>query len=210
MSAIFDDEPTTRDEALHALTVQADDIVAQWVPVKVETAEQVQKVTEVMVLGQRYIKNLNDQDDQFCKPLYDHWKFMKGEFTKRRKPVEQVVDAAKAALSDYRRREVEAQAAEQKRLNAQAQKRFDRAQASGKGTPLPVPVAPIVQDTGKRVETALGTTTMVDNYLPEIMDETKIPREYLVPDMAKLKATCKAGIEVPGVQRVNHPYPVTR
>lgn len=62
------------------------------------------------------------------------------------------------------------------------------------------------QDVTKRVTTDTGTVTWVDNYVPVIVNESLIPREYLCPDMAKLKAAAKAGIEVPGVRRVNEPY----
>jgi len=198
--------PQRPSEVLTALTVQKDRIIGECVVAPITTEVQKVQATEAWQVCQQFIKQIDAKDDQFCKPLYDHWKLMKSEFAKLRKPVEQVAASLQAALSERRRVEADAVRAEQARLNAAATKRFEKAQASGKGTVLPVPVASVVQDTGKRVETAEGTVVWIDNYVPRIVDETKIPREYLMPDMAKLKAACKAGIEVPGVERVNEPY----
>ena len=88
---------------------------------------------------------------------------------------------------------------------------MEKYQETGKGIPpLPGPVAPIAQPIGKKTETAAGTTVWIDNYVPQVINESVIPREYLMPDMTKLKAACTAGIEVPGVVRVNQPFPRTK
>ena len=208
-------EPEGRDAVMHALVMRKDEIVAQVLPAKIETEEQKVTATEAMVLCDRYIKLVDAKDEQFCAPLYRHWKMQKGEFSKLRTPVEKVRDGFKKLLSECRAREVAAQAAEQKKLNDAAAKKYERQvekyQESGKGLPpLPGPVAPIVQPVGKRVETEAGETVWIDNYVPQITDEAKLPREYLMPDMEKLKAACKAGIEVPGVLRVNKPFPRTK
>ena len=204
--------PTTdldpRDQVLHALALQRDSIMQQYKPITIETAEQKQWASEALVVLDHYVKLVDEKDEQFCKPLYDHWKMMKGEFKKLKEPAEKLKTAIQSALSDCRRRELDAVAKEQKRQNDLAIKRQERAIESGRGLPLPVAVAPIVQDTGKTVETASGDkVTWIDNYVPRIIDESLIPRKYLMPDMVKIKAMCKAGEDIPGVQRVNEPYP---
>lgn len=141
-----------------------------------------------------------------CDPVYKAWKNAKNRFAEGRAPAEKWLEAADRELRADRQRQLAAQAAEQKRQDDLAAKRVERAQASGKVLPIPVAVAPIVQDTGKRVETAAGAAVWVDNWVPRIVDESLIPREYLMPDMAKLKAAVKANIKVPGVERVNEPY----
>ena len=44
-----------------------------------------------------------------------------------------------------------------------------------------------------------------DNVQIEILDEKKIPREYLKPDEKKIKAVAKTGKDVPGVVVINKP-----
>jgi hypothetical protein len=141
-----------------------------------------------------------------CDPVYKAWKNAKNRFAEGRAPAEKWLEAADRELRADRQRQLAAQAAEQKRQDDLAAKRRERAEAAGKVLPIPVAVAPIVQDTGRRIETEAGTATWVDNWVPRIVDESLIPREYLMPDMAKLKAAVKANIKVPGVERVNEPY----
>jgi len=145
-------------------------------------------------------------EKDMCDPIYRAWKNAKDRFKEGRAPAEKFKDSIDHELQADRRRQQEAIAKEQKRLNDLAQKRFDRQQAAGKPTPLPVPVAAIVQDTGKRVATDDGTVTWVDNYVPVIVNADLLPREYMVPDWAKLKAAAKAKLPIPGVAYQNEPY----
>lgn len=56
-----------------------------------------------------------------------------------------------------------------------------------------------VTDKTVRTETgAKATEKFVTEYV--IVDETAIPREYLVPDMAKIKEAMKSGVAVAGVE----------
>lgn len=145
-------------------------------------------------------------EKRVCDPQYQAWKNSKAWFAEQRKPAEDLDAALERELRADKLRQDMERAKEQKRLDALAQKRFDRAVAQGKPTPLPVPTPAIVPDVAKTVATENGKLTWIDNWVPEIYDEKAIPREFLMPDMAKLNAAAKAGIEVAGVKRVNKPF----
>lgn len=192
------------DEQIQTALVERDSLIIEVSPIKTDDDRQRYNAARVAVKG--WLSGFMVHEKRVCDPQYQAWKNSKAWFAEQRKKVEEL-DAAlgKELQADYIRQQAVI-AKEQARLDALEQKKFDRAVAKGKPTPLPVPVAPIVQNTGKSVETDNGKVTWIDNYVPEIYDEKAIPREYLMPDMAKLNAAAKAGIEVAGVKRVNKPF----
>ena len=188
----------------HELAVR-DQLIVEVQPIK--TDEDRQQANAMRVRAKDWLAHFEVIEQGICSPIYQAWKNAKDRFKQGRAPAEAFVAAIDKVLRDDRILQEAERAREQKRLNDLAQKRFDRAQAAGKATPFVVPVAPIVQDVGRKVEMEDGTkVTWVPNYVPVVVDEKLIPREYLMPDMTKLKSACKAGIEVPGVRRVNEPY----
>lgn len=172
----------------------------------IETDEDRIQANSMRVRIKDWLAEFVKHEKRVCDPQYQAWKNSKAWFAEQRKPAEDLDAALSRELQADRQRQLEATAKEQARLNALAQKRFDNAIAKGKPTPLPVPVAAIVQDVGKTVEVDGAKVTWIPNWVPEIYDEKAIPREYLMPDMAKLNAAAKAGIEVAGVRRVNKPF----
>lgn len=49
-------------------------------------------------------------------------------------------------------------------------------------------------------ETAFGVIHFRKNLLIEVIDKGKVPEEYLIPDMAKIKEAIREGKDIPGVQ----------
>lgn len=114
---------------------------------------------------------------------------------------------------DWRRVENERAAKEQARLNALAQKRFDRQVAAGKTPDIPEPVAVIVQGAPKTSVTDEGKSSWVDHWSFVIDDPLLLPREYLMPDITKLNAQArvtKGDTKIPGGHPVNNPTPSVR
>jgi hypothetical protein len=192
------------DEAIQTAIVERDTLIIEVLPIKTDDDRLRYNAARVQVKD--WLARFTVVEKDICDPIYRAWKNAKDRFKDGRKPAEDFDAALERELRADRQRQLEAQAKEQARLDALAQKRFDRAVEKGKPTPLPVPVAAVVQDVGKSVETDNGKVTWVDNWVPEIYDEKLLPREYLMPDMAKLNAAAKAGIEVPGVKRVNRQF----
>lgn len=192
------------DEQIQAALVERDSLIIEVLPIKTDDDRARYNAARIAVKG--WLDKFTAVEKDICDPIYRAWKNAKDKFKEGRAPAETFDAALARELQADRQRQIETAAKEQKRLNDLAQKRFDNAVAKGKPTPLPVPVAAIVQDVGKSVETDSGKVTWIDNYVPEIYDEKAIPREFLMPDMAKLAAAAKAGIEVAGVRRVNKPF----
>jgi len=192
------------DQEIQTAIAERDSLIIEVSPIKTDDDQLRYNAARVQVKD--WLTRFAVVEKDICDPIYRAWKNAKDKFKEGRKPAEDFDAALERELKADRIRQMEALAKEQARLNALAQKRFDNAVAKGKPTPLPVPVAAVVQDQGKSVETENGKVTWIDNWVPEIYDEKAIPREYLMPDMTKLNAAAKAGIEVPGVKRVNKPF----
>jgi hypothetical protein len=182
-----------RDEVLHAVQ-----------PIHTEEDRLCTNSDRLAVKG--WLKQFEALESDICDPVYKAWKNAKDRFKQGKQPALDFDAALERELRADKLRQDEERAKEQRRLDAAAQKRFDRAVAAGKPTPLPVPTPAIVPDVAKTVATENGKLTWVDNWVPEVYDENVLPREYLMPDMTKLAAAAKAGIEVPGMRRVNKPF----
>ncbi len=192
------------DEAIQTAIVERDTLIIEVLPIKTDDDRLRYNAARVQVKD--WLARFTVVEKDICDPIYRAWKNAKDRFKDGRKPAEDFDAALERELRADRQRQLEAQSKEQKRLNDLAQKRFDNAIAKGKPTPLPVPVAAIVQDTGKRVDVGGKTLTWVENWKARVVDESLLPREYLMPDMAKLNAAAKANIAVPGMVRVNEEF----
>ena len=52
----------------------------------------------------------------------------------------------------------------------------------------------------KKVETDSGSTSFVEHQCFEVVDITKLPTDYLLPDEVKIRASMKLGTKLPGVR----------
>jgi hypothetical protein len=101
-----------------------------------------------------------------------------------------------AQEQERQRREAERRAQEEaKRLQAEAERRAKETNTE------PVKVeAPAIPQKETPVRTAHGTTTTAKVWKHEVTDETKVPREYLMVNEAKVRQAVKDGVrEIPGV-----------
>lgn len=56
-----------------------------------------------------------------------------------------------------------------------------------------------IQSMPTTVESKKGSVTFKEIQVVKIIDESSIPREYLVPDMVKIRKVALAGVTIPGV-----------
>ena len=91
------------------------------------------------------------------------------------------------------------QKAQRERLAAKIAKIEEESGQKIELPPMPeIPPPPISKPAP--VRTAHGTSFTREETVVEIEDEKLIPREYLMPNMSKIKPACKAGKKIPGVR----------
>jgi hypothetical protein len=136
-------------------------------------------------------------------------------------PLEILEVDLKDNLADYREQVREAQAKEQARLQKLADNRKARAEASGKPSPLPEAVAPLVSGPPKILETETSKTGFRLNWKAEriIGQEHLIPKEqFMTEDVLEvvdrqvnaIARSSKGTIQIPGYRIYSEEAPVTR
>lgn len=130
--------------------------------------------------------NIKAETDPVIKAAHNAHKQAIAMRDKYLKPVQQVIDKIKSAMGNY--------VLEQKQKEEALKREKERIEQEG----LPTPPTPVL--------TPLQTSTQTVEYWDfEIIDEMKIPREYLMPNEMKIRKTIqnfKGMIEIPGVKNI--------
>ena len=160
-----------------------------------------------------FMKQTEENRKELVKPLNDHVKFINGRFETLLRPIKEAENYLELQIRKYRQRIEDARRKEQDRLQRLQERREERAEAAGKPSPIPEVIAPLVTGNIKTVETVNGKVSFRTDWKAEIVDEAKLPREYLMPDVIKINAVVKAQrgtIQIPGVRIYTEEVPVVR
>jgi len=103
---------------------------------------------------------------------------------------------------------VRAERAEQERINQLRMEAAKAEMALNGELSESVNLIEVTPEQGKTARTDLGTASMADRWTYDVIDETLIPREYLVIDHAQLSAIARSHHDrknIPGIKFVNKP-----
>ena len=185
---------------------------------KIDTAALLPEITD---LSNRQVKIANDQDmsdaaellarfrkkrkeveEQFevpIKGLKSEVKQLQEQRDKLVAPLTQAEGRLQTEILGYRSRVAAEAAKQQAKLNAQHEKKVEKAIAQGKDVselPPPVQVAAPV----KSVETGAGAVTARKVKKFKITDPSLVPKDYWIIDEGMVGKAVRAGLEIPGVQ----------
>lgn len=102
-----------------------------------------------------------------------------------------------AEIRDYRAQEARKAAAAQAKLDAQHERRVERAIEQGKDPALVKP-PPVMAAPAKTVQTDGGSVSFRKVRKFKVLDPQQVPDEYWVIDETKIGKAVRAGINVPG------------
>lgn len=193
--------------------------------------EQIKKfqhqIAELKVLAERHvIKDTNSQKQAVemiaqVKKLHnaieakrkeivkDPWSFCKkvNSFTKSfLHPLKSTEHILKGKIIDYKNKlDLERYKAEQEARKKQEElkkKLEEEARAAGAEPPDIIDVPVVIPKDNKIVKTDSGASAHIrKEWVGEVIDENKVPREYCSPDKKKIDAAVKMGVrEIPGVK----------
>jgi hypothetical protein len=174
--------------------------------ITVATKTEYEQAVEIGGKLKKVFKMVTERKEEITKPMNEALKSARSLF----KPMEETLEQAEKELKDKmlvfmqeeRKKEAEAQKKAEEEIKKQeellAKKEITRDEAS-KATVLANTEAKMaeVQKTVKTESGAKATEKFVLEYIIE--DKTKIPLNFLEPDMVKIKASFKAGMPVGGV-----------
>jgi cell fate (sporulation/competence/biofilm development) regulator YlbF (YheA/YmcA/DUF963 family) len=138
------------------------------------------------------------------QPLYDHMRAINDQFKAKTDPLTREQSRLKSLCGRFFMDKQEAARREQEALRrkqeAEAKRAAARAEKKGVAAPPPPPPA-IVQTPEKTTRTDAGSASVRKVWRFEVIDESQVPREYLVVDEKKIRAVVKAGVRsIPGVR----------
>jgi len=136
---------------------------------------------------------LDKQRLEFIKPLTEFAKRAKAVADAARFPLEEAKANLKSIMVGY----VAKMRKEEERKNEE----LAAIEAEAEFNPFAAMLAPVVQAETAEVKTT--GSTIREEWRYEIEDESKIPREFLTPDVTKIRATVnanKAATDIPGIR----------
>lgn len=158
----------------------------------VESKEDMEKATELLSKINLAGDMIKKRKEEITKPLNAALKSARDLF----RPIEEAQETAKRTVSQkmisYQTKIEDERRAEEAKIAARVEKGTMKIETAAKKVEALAPVE-------NKVEAKSGTVSFKEVRVPRVVDETKIPREYLVIDMVKVRRDALAGIEIPGV-----------
>ena len=161
---------------------------------ELEVNSKEKEITAVDLTSQinRAIKKVEDLRKCYTTPLYDMQKSINRQAKEVKDPFEEMEKVLRKKCIDYHNF-LEEQARKEKE---KYEKKMEKALENNK--PMPVE-KPIQAET--KIQSENATMSYTKKWTFEITDESKIPTEYLIPDVIKIRKMVQAGIRsVPGLR----------
>ena len=180
--------PKEKESAISDSIAKTQEIVSNII---VEDEAGVQMASELLGKIKANLNSLKMLKDQFVKPYDDKVKESKNWFKMQEAPFKEMEAVVKDKIGVYMEAERKKAEDEAKRLAEQAKKE------TGDAKPVPIEVPKMsVQATSGKV-----SAKEIKSY--EIVDESKIPREYLTVDRGAIQKAVRDGVkDIPGVKIV--------
>lgn len=185
------------NEKFEVLTREITELSAAAIAVKSD-----QDLIDAAVWLAKFRKKRKDVEEQFDVPikgLKSEVKQLQDQRDKLTAPLSQAEARLSSEIILYRQKQAAAAAAAQAKLNAQHERKIEKAIEKGKDI---TDIAPPVQvaTPAKSVQTEAGNVTARKVKKFKVSDEGLIPDQYWMLDEAKIGKAVRAGIDVPGVQ----------
>lgn len=161
--------------------------------VKIKNGDDFNNGVEILSRLNRMLDDVVAEKEKVTKPLNEALKAERERFKPYERKLEEAIKMIKDEMSGYQMRLLaEKKKAEEKAAKELASGKIDIGAAVDK---LAVAGKGLVEG---RVETASGAVKFRTDRVVRIVDEAKIPREYMIADMKKIKEALMAGVAVRG------------
>ena len=174
----------------------------------VENEEQFKNISDVLGVGKKITKNLEDARKEEKQPFIDGGKAVDDKY----KPIQARISLGinlldKALLSYHNKKKNEADALLQMQMQEEA-KKIEECKQTGEVYEAPQAITQTVSQT---VHGNMSTTSVIEGFNYEIVDDSLIPRDCCSGDLKKIKAKHKYdGLPIPGVLITPHSRTQTR
>jgi len=176
--------------------------------ISVENDEQFKNISDVLGVGKKIKKSLSTACTEERRPHIEK----ADEVTAQYKPIINRVDLGidlldKALLAYHTKKKAEADGLLQMQLQEEA-KKIEECKQTGEVYEAPQAITQTVRQT---VHGNMSTTSVIEVFNYEIIDDNLVPRDCCSPDLKKIKAKHKYdGLPIPGVLITPHSRTQTR
>ena len=151
-----------------------------------------------------YRKRLKEKQSDWTGPIREHLEKVAGAFRSISDPLDQADQITKDKIGAYRQILKDRTAAAEKANALRLQAAQLEAAANDGVISEPVVIKPVPPAPAKTLRTDVGTLTSREDWDYEIVDVSQLPREYLKPDLVKLRhdvVTNKGKLVIPGIRQ---------
>lgn len=182
----------TIEEKISKIEADVSTFVAEAQKIEVNNDEDLELATGYLANVKKRFKRIEEIRKEWVQPLNDQVKKLNNLFKSQQAPLQEVEGIIKKKLVTYQQEQERKALEARKKAEEEAKKKAEEAKKKGEEPE----VKPIMTEAPKSsVRTSAGTSSFKKVWTFEIVDETKIPREFLIPDE---KAIRKAVLDSAG------------
>lgn len=193
------EEISTPEQAVKVISADAKKQLAVAAKVVIKTQEDLVAITPFSIRLSQTIKRIEELRIKFTKPLNDHVKMINAQMKEQADPflkMQAEIDAKVLAFRKEQKAKDDAEEARKLKIREAAnEKREEKGIA-----PIMEPVQ-TVERAASTVKAAEGAMTFRKNWTYEVIDPTKVPREYLTVNTTAIGIAVRQGVrEIEGVR----------
>ncbi len=198
-------------EAIQKAAADAHELAQQVDAATVESANGAARLTEILSIAAATRKAVDDARLSITAPLKARAKQIEDAVRPLTTAIEDLINAGKRKVLAWQRAEderVRREREERARVEAETRRKAEEAAAAGRQLPGPIAAAvatlgvlPPVAEAPRGVRTDYGTASVRKVWDYEVVDTSKLPAMFLVPNERAIRASVNAGVrEIPGVR----------
>ena len=165
----------------------------------IDTLEAVKCATDDLALISKVKKAMEQKRKDYLQPFQEHVREVNDIYKSLMQPIEQADVVTRQKILAYQREQARIKA-EQEKINALRMEAANKEAALNNGEIKESVNLVDVVNVPKKVYTDTGTLGTSKVWKFEIEDLSKIPLDYLIPDMVKIGKVIRAGVNIPGVK----------
>ena len=168
----------------------------------ITSPKEMKAASEIRVQLKAYEKQIKEKRESASKPAYAAYKAIMNMFSPLENAVKEKLSIINTAMSSYQE--------EQEAIAEKERQKIENRIGEGKGH-LKVETAidkmQQIENPQSVISSESGSTMFVDKPDCEVEDLSKVPVEYLLPDMVKIRAAMKEGVKIEGVKYFTRKVP---
>ena len=165
----------------------------------ITTLEETKLATDDLALISKVKKAMEQKRKDYLLPFQEHVKEVNDIYKNLMQPIDQADYVTRQKVMAYQREQARIKA-EQDEINRLRMEAANKEAALNNGEIKESVNLIDVVDVPKKVYSDTGTLGTSKVWKAEIEDLSKIPLDYLLPDMVKIGKVIRAGVKIPGVK----------